>query len=152
MPANTVQSVGNSTYTFTHPLLNGGSAISIAGVKLETEYFTSEQALSNSKVIPLLNGGAATLTNTVRAGKLTFKAIELDGQISSGDLIAVGKTLQAIGDSIGGVLRITTQINGATVAVSFLFCTVDMVPPKILAGNDIPEYTVTFNYQTYVNT
>lgn len=151
MPTNTIQSVGNSTYTFTHPLL-GGTAIAINGIKLESEYFTSEQALANSKVIPLLNGGAATLTNTVKVGKFTFKAVEIDGQVASGDLIAIAKTLQAAGDSVGGVLRITTQVNGQTIAVSFLFCTLDMVPPKILAGNDVPEYTITFNYQDYINT
>ena len=56
MPRNSVQSVGNSTYSFTHPLINNGVAINLSGIKLEAQYFKARQMVDNSKVVLLVDG------------------------------------------------------------------------------------------------
>ena len=142
---NPVQTVGNSTYTFTHQLLNNGAPINIVGLKLEAQYFKAKQVVENSKMVLLVDGSAITLTNNARATRFTMMAVDTGGGVADGNLIECIRTLQGLGDSFGGTFRVATLINGTTNAITFLtvtFATGDLLN---LAGNDIPDYTIEFN-------
>ncbi len=150
MPRNSVQSVGNSTYSFTHPLINGGVAINLTGIKLEAQYFKARQMVDNSKVVLLVDGSAITLTNTARAGSFTITAVHGGNVVTDGDIVLIARQLQLLGDSLGGQLRVATAINGQTDAVTLVGVTLKVFDLLLLAGNDIPEYPVEFNYQDWL--
>lgn len=142
---NPVQTVGNSVYTLTHALLNGGAPINIVGLKLEANYFKAKQVVDNSKMVLLVDGNAITLTNNARATRFTMMAVDTGGSIADGNLVACCRALQGLGDSIGGTFRVATLINGLTAAITFLtvtFATGDLLN---LAGNDVPDYSMEFN-------
>jgi len=148
MGVNSVQTVGNFTATFTHPLL-GGTAISLQGFKQDQQFFDSIQIMDNSKVIALVGGSTATLTNAVKAGTFTFNCVRISTDILQGDVVLIALTLQSLADSTGGLLRITYGLNGGTEAITYTQCTLKTVPPLKLAGNDLPDYPVVFNYGNY---
>lgn len=150
MGRNSVQSVGNSTYSFQHPLINGGVAVNLTGIKLDVQFFKARQMVDNSKVVLLVDGSAITLTNTARAGTFTITAVHGGQTISDGDVVLIARQLQLLGDSVGGQLRVATQINGVTDALTFLGVTLKVFDLLLLAGNDVPEYPVDFNYQDWV--
>lgn len=147
MPRNTVQSVGNSTYSFSHALINGGVSVNLTGIKLEGTYFKARQIVDNSKMVPLVDGSVSTLTNTIRAGVATITVINQNLDIASGDLVAIARALQLLGDSIGGQLRVATTVNGQTKARTYFGMTLKVFDDNMLAGNDLPEYPIEFNYQ-----
>lgn len=147
---NSVQSVGNSTYSFTHPLINGGVSVNISGIKLESEYLKARQIVDNSKVVLLVDGSAITLTNTARAGMFTMNVADTGLAITDGNLVEIARTLQQTGDSNGGSLRVATSFNGATKAITLIGVTLKVFDLIILAGNDVPTYPVEFNYQDWL--
>jgi hypothetical protein len=149
MPRNSVQSVGNSTYTFTHPLVNGGQPVNIVGIKLDAEYLSAKQQVDTSKVTLLVDGSAITLTNVARAGMVTISAADTGGTVADGNMVAIARELQQIGDSLGGQLRVATTINGIVNAITLLFMTLKTFDLIKLAGNDIPTYPVEWNYQDW---
>lgn len=149
MPRNTVQSVGNSTYTFTHPLVNGGQAINVVGIKLEAQYLKARQMVDNSKVVLLVDGSAITLTNTARAGQFTLSVVDNGDTAANGNFVAIARELQQIGDSLGGELRVATTINGIVNAITLMGITLKVFDLLLLAGNDIPEYPIEYNYQDW---
>lgn len=149
MPRNSVQSVGNSTYTLTHPLLNGGQAVNITGIKLDAEYLSAKQQVDTSKVVLLVDGSAITLTNTAKAGMVTISAVDNGGTVGDGNLVACARELQQVGDSLGGSLRVATTINGIVNAITMLGLTLKTFDLLKLAGNDIPTYPVELNYQDW---
>ncbi len=116
---NSVQTVGNFTATFVHPLL-GGASISLQGFKQDQQFFDSVQTMDNSKVIPLVGGSTASLTNAVRSGSFTFNCVRISNTINDGDVVLIALTLQALADSQGGVLRITYGLNGNNEAIKTL--------------------------------
>lgn len=148
---NSIQSVGQSTYSFTHPLINSGVSVNLAGIKLEAQYFKARQMVDNSKVTLLVDGSAITLTNTAQAGMFTMSVVDTGLPITNGNLVAIARSLQQTGDSNGGLLRVATSFNGTVVAITFIGVTLKVFDTLLLAGNDIPEYPIEFNYQGWYN-
>jgi hypothetical protein len=147
---NTIQSLGNFTATIVSPLLLAGTAINLKGQKLETTFIQTDQLIENSKMIPLVNNETATITNSQTAGRITFSNIQTDGTIEGGDLTVIASTLVALGDSNGSEITISYARNGATIRITFNGCTVAKAPPLLLAGNDLPDYQIIFNYSSFV--
>ena len=154
MPNHNVQSVSNNDLSIilSHPvLLAAGFAedIALTGFKLEGQFLSSEQLLDNSKVVPLLSGDTISITNTNRSGTLTFNCTRASGSIEKGDVVAIANKLQELGDNSGGTMTVSYGFNGAIFKVTFFSVTVRSAPPLLMAGNDVPDYSVKFNYGDY---
>ena len=115
---NFVQTVGNFNAAFSHPLVLAGAAVNLKGFKLEDVFIHTDQLMDNSKMIPLVDGGTVTITNSVLAGRLTINALRVSNPQSggfsgqnftdlSGDFILIANFLQALGDYVGGTLTLT---------------------------------------------
>ena len=148
MATNTVQSTGSFSMAIANPNVNGGIGMTVKGIKLDGTFITSAQDIDNSKRIALVDGGTAALTNAIRMGKLTVTAMRV-GTIANGDLLAYADSLKQIADSIGSTITVSYQLNGLTRTFSFLFSTLVSAPPLIIAGNDLPDYSVIFSYADY---
>jgi hypothetical protein len=158
---NSIQTVGDFVATFSHAKVlsdASGNAVPIPlhGFKLEDTFTSSAQAVENSKLVPLVDGGTVQLTNPIRAGRLTINAIRTVSAASavtaaSGDIIVIANALQADGmaDSVGGTIKFTYGFNGAQESITFNAVTLVSCPPLTLAGNDLPVYPVVFNYGSY---
>jgi hypothetical protein len=151
MGKHTIQSVGGFTAIFQHPLILAGAAIALSGFKLEEAFVESEQDVENSKRVYLVDGGSAALTNNIRGGTLTLNACRKSQKLEDGDVILIAQTLQALGDSQGGIIRFTIPMDGDIMAYTYLSVTVKKVPPAKIAGNDVSTYPVVFSYADYVN-
>jgi hypothetical protein len=147
-----VQSVGDFSAVFTHPLVSAGAAISLVGFKLEGAIIDGEQSIDNAKVVPLLGGIVVILTNTVMSGILTWTCVETTGVVTDGDIVAISRYLQSIGDNIGGTLRVSWGCNGTTRVRNFTHVVVQRVKSIVVAGNDIPDYAVKWTYGGYTDT
>lgn len=151
---NFVQTVGDFVTTFSHPLViaNGvpGAQITLKGFKLEDVFISSAQAIENSKLVPLVNGDTVTLTNAIKAGRLTVNALRISDRLEDGDMPLIATYLQGLADNIGGFLRISFGFNGAQESILFTGVTLVSCPPIILAGNDLPPYPVVWNYGSFV--
>lgn len=148
MADHTIISSGQFTVTLTHPLWNGGIPVTIDGFKMEGQMVQAQQAMDNSKIIALANGNTITITNTNGAGTLTFNVTKTK---SAGDMVKISSFLKKVGDSVGGAIRITEEINGKTDGQTFAPCTVKSCPPRIIQGNDAPDYQVVWNYGEVVD-
>lgn len=146
MSNHTVIAAGQFTVTLTHPLWNGGTPTTIGGFKLEGQMVQDQQLMDNSKVIALANGNTITITNNNKSGSLTFNVTATNGD---DDMVKIAKFLKRVGDSVGGTIRITQEINGATSGDTYTSCTVKSCPNRIIQGNDAPDYTVVWNYGEY---
>lgn len=146
MADHTIIAAGQFTVTLTHPLINGGVATTIGGFKLEGQMVQDQQMMDNSKVIALANGNSITITNNNRSGSLTFNVTNTNAE---GDMIKIAKFLKMSGDSQGGTIRITQEINGVTDGDTYYACTVKSCPNRIIQGNDAPDYQVVWNYGEY---
>jgi hypothetical protein len=162
---NFVQTVGNFNAAFSHPLVLAGAAINLKGFKLEDVFIHTDQLMDNSKMIPLVDGGTVTITNSVLAGRITINALRVGNPQSggfsgqtfsdlSGDFILISNFLQALGDNVGGTLTLSwgVGISGqqATAKISFNTVTVARCPPAIIAGNDLPVYPIVLNYASFM--
>ncbi|MBC6720309.1 hypothetical protein [Treponema sp. Marseille-Q4130] len=143
MGKHTIIAAGQFTATITHPLINGGAPTTIDGFKLEGQMVQAQQAMDSSKVIALANGNTITITNNNGAGTLTFNVVKTS---TDGDMVKIARSLQKAGDSVGGTIRITQDINGVTEGTTFYACTVKSCPPITVQGNDAPDYQVVWNY------
>ena len=143
MADHTVIAAGQFTVTLTHPLVNDGTPTTIAGFRLEGQMVQAQQAMDSSKIIALANGDTLTITNNNGAGSLTFNVTKTG---AAGDMVKIANALKKAGDSQGGTIRITQEINGATEAVTFKKCTVRTCPPLNIVGNDAADYQVVWNY------
>ena len=150
MAQNTVQSIGNFTLSFVHPIATGGATVTLKGFKMEGDILNMQQLLMNAKVVPLTGGDTITLTNNVKAGKLTINATSTDGKALGGDLVALCDLLQTIPDASGGVMVASWSANGATRTRTLLAVCHESHPPLILQGNDVPTYACTFTYGDYI--
>jgi hypothetical protein len=149
-PLDTVQSVGTGfTATFSHPLILAGAAISLQGFKLDSDFIDMVQLMDNSKVQALVGGGTATITNSVKAGSATFNSVRVSTNLADGDVVLIATTLQGLGDSVGGQIRITNGLNGSTDAITLIKVVVKSCPLLKLAGNDLAVYPVVFNYADF---
>ena len=143
MGEHSIVAAGQVTVTLIHPLWNGGAPTSIEGVKLEAQMVQAQQAMDSSKIIPLANGNTVTITNNNGAGTVTFNVVKT---ATAGDMVTIASALKKMGDSQGGILKITQQVNGRTESTTFYACTVKSCPPLNIQGNDVPEYQVVWNY------
>jgi hypothetical protein len=103
----------------------------------------AQQAMDSSKIVALANGNSLTITNNNGAGTLTFNVVKTG---TEGDMVKIANFLKAAGDSQGGTIRITQEINGATEGNTFKACTVRSCPPLNIQGNDAADYQVVWNY------
>ena len=143
MAEHTIVAAGQFTVTLTHPLWNDGRPTTIDGFRLEGQMVQAQQAMDSSKIIPLANGNTLTITNNNGAGTLTFNVVKTGNK---GDLVKIANALKKAGDSVGGTIRITQEINGATEGNTFTACTVKSCPPLNIQGNEAADYQVVFNY------
>ena len=147
MGKHTIIAAGQFTVTLTHPLINDGTPTTIGGFKLEGQMVQDQQAMDNSKVIALANGNTITITNNNVSGSLTFSVTATNDE---GDMVRIAKILKRAGDSIGGTIRITQEVHGATDGDTYYACTVKSCPNRIIQGNDAPDYQVVWNYGEYI--
>lgn len=144
MPAqHTIVAAGQFSATLIHPLWNNGTPTTIDGFRLEGQMVQAQQAMDSSKIIALANGNTLTITNNNGAGTLTFNVVKTG---NSGDMVKIANSLKKAGDSVGGVIRITQEINGVTEGTTFYACTVRSCPPLNIQGNDAADYQVVWNY------
>jgi len=143
MAAHTITAAGQFTATLTHQMWNDGIPTTIEGFKLEGQMVQAQQAMDSSKIVALANGNTLTITNNNGSGTLTFNVVKTE---TEGDLIKVANFLKKAGDSVGGTIRITQEINGATSGTTFYACTVKSCPPLNIQGNDAADYQVVWNY------
>lgn len=167
-----VQCVGRVSFLFTHPLLKtlrtavsapdqltqvglnwnkitANGSVYLTGFKLESTLLNAQPMIDNAKVIPMLNGDTMTLTNTNKSGTITFAATRSAAGIGGGDLIAVCDFIRSQGDSNGGELLVSWEMNGETKWIKFKKVCVQKCPPLMLAGNDLPDMSVVLTYATY---
>lgn len=144
-----VQSVGDFSLVWTHPLLNGGNGVGLVGFKVAGDVLDSDQEMDNSRVVVLIGGVAVTLTNAVRAGTLRLTAVKTTGVVAAGDVVAACQQLQQSGDNQGGQLRASWSQNGQLQSRTFLGVTVKRCKPLHIMGNDVGEYDVQLAYQDW---
>ena len=143
MAEHTIVAAGQFTVTLIHPLWNDGTPTSIDGFRLEGQMLQAQQAMDSSKIIALANGNTLTITNNNGAGSLTFNVVKTG---NAGDMVKIANYLKKAGDSIGGTIRVTQEINGKTEGMTFSACTVRTCPPLNIQGNDAADYQVVWNY------
>jgi hypothetical protein len=157
MAQHYVQAVGGGSaaslsLVFSHTLLTAlfkADNVSLTGFKLEGNFLSTAQLLDNSKIVPLLNGDTITVTNTNKSGSLSFSATRASGSLEQGDIVAISHKLLDLGDGNGGTLVASYTLNGKTFKVTFYGVTVKSAPPLNLMGNDVPDYSVEWNYGDY---
>lgn len=143
MGTHTVIAAGQFSVTLTHPLWNGGVPTTINGFRQDGQMVSAQQLMDNSKVIALANGSSITITNSNGAGSLTFSVTKTG---EPGDMATIANLLKKSGDSVGGTIRITQEVNGKTEGTTFTACTVKSCPPVIIQANDASDYQVVWNY------
>ena len=164
----TIQNVGNFSILYTSSTLgsisgltindvsykgitknsDGSGSVYLTGFKLESVMVSAEQQIDNSKVIPLVNGDSITLTNLCKAGTLTFTASRTAAGLNGGDAVSVFDFVRSQGDD-GGTLEISWRMNATDHKIIFSGVCVQRCPPLALAGNDVPEYSITLTYSNY---
>ena len=143
MANHTIVAAGQFSATLIHPLWNDGTPTTIDGFRLEGQMVQAQQAMDSSKIIALANGNTLTIANNNGAGTLTFNVVKTG---NAGDMVKIANFLKKAGDSVGGIIRITQEINGVTEGTTFYACTVRSCPPLNIQGNDAADYQVVWNY------
>lgn len=153
-----VQNAGAATISYSYPNklvgpgedneLAAGSSVTLTGFKLNSNYLDTQQAIDNSFIIPLLNGGSIQITNDNTCGSIIISAIRTATKLSSGDVVAIASAQRKVsgGDSIGADITVSFSFNNTVYNVQFFNCTVAQCKPLTLAGNDAPDYSVRFNF------
>ena len=164
----TIQNVGNFSILYTAAALgavagltvngvsyagitknsDGSGSVYLTGFKLESILVSAEQQIDNSKVIPLVNGDSITLTNLCKAGVLSLTASRTAAGLAGGDAISVCDFVRSQGDD-GGTLEISWRMNGKDHKMIFSGVCVQRCPPLNMAGNDVPDYPISFTYSNY---
>lgn len=72
-----IQAVGSMSILYRYNRVGaaypaGGLTVALGGFKLNAEFISTQQAVPNSVIIPLLGGGSVQLTNDNKAGTITF--------------------------------------------------------------------------------
>lgn len=155
-PSYIVQNAGAATITYQYGKelgsapnkLTANTAVPLTGFKLNSNYLDTQQAIDNSFIIPLLNGGSIQITNDNTCGSIMITAIRTSTELASGDVVAIASAQRKVsgGDSLGATITVAFAFNGITYTVKFYDCTVAQCKPLTLAGNDAPDYQVRFNY------
>lgn len=153
-----VQNAGAATVSYSYPnqlvgpgdnnTLDAGASVTLTGFKLNSHYLDTQQAIDNSFIIPLLNGGSIQITNDNTCGSMIINAIRTDTKLASGDIVAIASAQRKVagGDSIGADIIVSFSFNNTLYKVQFFNCTVAQCKPLALAGNDAPDYSVRFNF------
>lgn len=153
-----VQNAGAATISYSYPnelvgpgdnnKLAADEAVALTGFKLNSNYLDTQQAIDNSFIIPLLNGGSIQITNDNTCGSIIINAIRTDTKLASGDVVAIASAQRKVagGDSIGADITVSFSFNNTLYKVKFFNCTVAQCKPLSLAGNDAPDYSVRFNF------
>jgi hypothetical protein len=153
-----VQNAGAATITYSYPnkLVGAGTgnelaantSVALTGFKLNSNYLDTQQAIDNSFIIPLLNGGSIQITNDNTCGSMVISAIRTATALASGDVVAIASAQRKVegGDSVGADIIVSFSFNGVNYKVQFFNCTVAQCKPLTLAGNDAPDYSVRFNF------
>lgn len=153
-----VQNAGAATISYSYPnelvgpgdnnKLDAGASVTLTGFKLNMNYLDTQQAIDNSFIIPLLNGGSIQITNDNTCGSMIISAIRTDVKLESGDIVAIASAQRKVagGDSIGADMIVSFSFNNTLYKVQFFNCTVAQCKPITLAGNDAPDYSVRFNF------
>ena len=164
----TIQNIGNFSILYTSSALgsvagktvngvsysgitsnsDGSGSVYLTGFKLESVMVSAEQQIDNAKVIPLVNGDSITITNLCKSGILTFAASRTAAGLKGGDAVSVFDFVRSQGDD-GGTLEIAWRMNGNDHKIIFSGVCVQRCPPLTLAGNDVPEYSITLTYSNY---
>ncbi len=135
----------------------GESGIPVAGFRLDSEFLRANPQIATSIVVPILGGGGVALTNNNRSGTLVLNCSKVSTPTPSGSmqdnedyydmvLLAQVQQGQVGGDSVGADITIKFDFCGKQTTVIFKSCTVAAIDPLGLAGNDIVNYNVAFNY------
>lgn len=148
MANNAVIAAGQFTVTLIHPLWNGGIPTTLDGFKLEGQVVQAQQLLPSSKIVALTNGGSIIITNNNNSGTITFNVTKTG---KGGDMATIANFLRTVGDSVGGIIRVTQELNGKTDGYTFAPCTVQQAPPLIINGNDAADYQVVWAYGNVAN-
>ena len=153
-----VQNAGAATISYSYPkelkgpgdgnTLGANTPVNLTGFKLNSNYLDTQQAIDNSFIIPLLNGGSIQITNDNTCGSMIISAIRTATKLESGDIVAIASAQRAVpgGDSTGADIVVAFSFNGVNYSVKFYNCTVAQCKPLPLAGNDAPDYQVRFNF------
>lgn len=157
-PSYIVQNAGAATIAYSYPneligpgvdnKLAAGEFVNLTGFKLDSNYLDTQQAIDNSFIIPLLNGGSIQITNDNTCGSINISAIRTATNLRSGDIVAIASAQRKVsgGDSIGADIIVSFSFNNVLYKVQFFNCTVAQCKPITLAGNNAPDYQVRFNF------
>ena len=176
--ANHATQTADVQVLYSHPKLFGGKEVNITGFKLGSNIVDTSQAIDNSIIIPLVGGGTIQLINGNEAGTISFSSLRLegkdippasvtnaDGSVAYGlnatdvptgyafDVVRLARAQRgniALG-AIGATIKIVSSFNGKMDTFAFNNATVKQCPPLKFSGNDIPDYSVQFNY-AYMST
>ena len=144
-----VQSVGDFSAVYTHPLIASGAAISWVGFKVEGSIVSSDQMIDNAKVVALVGGIVVIITNNIQAGTLRWTVVRTTGDILQGDIVAAAQYLQRMGDNAGGNLRVSWGQNGVTKYWNGFPVVVKRIKALELMGNDVPSYDLEMEFGAY---
>ena len=159
----TIQNVGNFSILYTSSTLGSIAGLTInnvsfkgitknsdksgsvylTGFKLDSIMVSTEQQIDNSKVIPLVNGDSITITNLCKSGTLSLTASRTAAGLGGGDAVSVFDFVRSQGDN-GGMLEISWRMNNKDHKIIFSGVCVQRCPPLNMAGNDVPDYPISF--------
>ena len=148
------------------------TGIRLAGFRLDEEFLRANPQIASSIVVPILGGGGVSVTNNNRTGSLTLRSTKVSTPVTEASKtgsMASGQGLGPVDDSKGDVFDAVfiAQLqqgqegggdsNGADICIKFSFagqitlvqfegCTVASVDPLALAGNNVADYNVVWNY------
>jgi len=148
VPTNLFKGIGTSIHAEELP---------VAGFRLDSEFLRANPQIATSIVVPILGGGGVALTNNNRSGTLVLNCSKVSTPTDKGDmqgnpdyydmvLLAQVQQGQTGGDSVGADIKIKFDFCGRETTICFESCTVAAIDPVGLAGNDIVNYNVAFNY------
>ena len=140
--------VNGVSYTGITKNADGSGSVYLTGFKLESILVSTEQQIDNSKLVPLVNGDSITITNLCKSGTLTFTASRTAAGLNGGDAVSVFDFVRSQGDD-GGTLEISWRMNGKDHKIIFSGVCVRRCPPLVMAGNDVPDYSITLTYSNY---
>ena len=152
------QLAGGSTIMFRHPYLAGqidttGAVDEIdisACCKLEGRFFEANPNQDSAKQVVLVDGSVVTIANKLLNGTITMPVVRTTGLVATGDFISALQLIKATGDTVGGLLYKTDNINGKAITKLYYGVTVQRVPDDVSEGNDVAVYNVQLLYAGWI--
>ena len=153
------QLAGGTTIKFRHPYFagqidSGDSPIDEVDIsksaKLEGRYFEANPTQDSAKQVVLIDGSTATVCNKLLNGIITIPAVRTTGQVATGDLIACCQLIKSVGDTVGGILYKTDEVNGKAITKLYYGVTVKFCPDDISEGNDVAVYNIQLYYAGWI--